>query len=177
MPDRVFLDTEFSSLRWGESRLISLALVAESGDREFYLEMPAHTWRWRPSAFVVETVEPLLWGGSFEATDAADFCCRVRAFLAGFEVCEIVTDAPTWDMEHLRLALDVDGAPWPANVKAEAVVFQVSESPSRVTLENEREIAAQDAYLAFFREPGVFRHHALQDARALRAAWLAWQGS
>lgn len=40
---KVFLDTEFSSLRKMSSRLISIGLVAEDG-RELYAEMPRHTW-------------------------------------------------------------------------------------------------------------------------------------
>lgn len=153
----LFLDTEFSSLDRASSRLISLALVSETSE-QLYVEMPRHTWRFKASEFVIEVVEPLLWGGSYEATDAADFCQRTRGFLNKVGRCSIVTDAPLWDMEFLRLTLEVDKKGWPSTVLSQPLYY------------NPEGTAAFDDY---WREPTRFRHHALHDALALRASWLA----
>ena len=150
---KLFLDTEFSSLIAAESKLISIALVAEDG-REFYAELtPAHYWASR-SPFVMEVVLPLLWGGQSEMS-LPELVLKLRAWLTQFDHAKIVNDAPSWDLRFFREAIDEANLGWPANVATSIVLFQPDET----------------LLLPYFDVSGRFPHHALHDARALRSIW------
>jgi hypothetical protein len=147
----VFIDTEFTSL--DEPYLISAGLVAADG-RELYFEMTGVS----PnvcSAFVRQTVLPLLDGPALTPIQAAE---RISVFLApcGTSVT-LFCDAPRYDVELIRPFL-------PANLEWKVAV------PSFDTDTEER--AYQGAYEAAFAS-GLRRHHALDDARAARRAWLS----
>lgn len=164
---KVFLDTEFSSLQRDQSRLVSIGLAAEDG-REFYRELPSHTWNTAASGFVREIVEPLLWGGRYTVSQL-QLCADLHAWLAEFNQVEIVTDSPTWDLHFLRLTLALDGRGWPRHVDQYATVFD----PERAIPLDDGDLAARAAFDCFWIQKTAFRHHALSDALALRHAWLA----
>lgn len=152
---KIFLDTEFSNLIIPESRLISIALVSEDG-RSFYAELPPDGYIKTCSDFVKSTVLPLLRGGDAEAEPTA-LVISLREWLSQFDFVEIVTDAPSWDFPFLRAAIDEGNRGWPRNVATGAVLF----SPSETSLQT------------FFSAPERHQHHALDDALALREAWLS----
>lgn len=152
---KLFLDTEFSSLLAPASQLISIALVAEDG-REFYAERPPETYRESCTPFVKEVVLPLLSGGDFEIS-ATQMATALRVWLQGFDMAEIVTDAPNWDFRFLREAMDEPRLGWPRQVATGAVYYTPPEAE----------------FQSYFTTPGRFPHHALHDARALRLAWSA----
>ncbi|HJV36073.1 hypothetical protein [Geomonas sp.] len=155
-PKLLFLDAEFTDLDYPQ--LISIALVAESGET-FYAELADG---WSPqgcSDFVAETVLPQLTGGDFMqerlyaerrlAGWLADFCCPVR----------VVSDAPRYDWVLLK---DLLGNSKPVNLLHEPLPLFSESFPELVPL-------LQEAKAGAFRD--LTRHHALNDAVALREAW------
>lgn len=150
---RIFFDTEFTKLSH-EAKLISVGLVSEDG-REFYAEL-ADTWRLADcSGFVKSAVLPHLEGGSALMT-RAELCLHMGGWLESFEVpVQLVTNAPTWDWPWLDYIFDEDYL-LPANLERCPALFDPSEQK-----------------LEMVRQQGRYRHHhALDDARILRLAWL-----
>lgn len=161
---KLFIDTEFSTLRKINSRLISIGLIAEDG-REFYAELPTHTWKFQCSDFVREVVEPILWYGTYTMTPT-ELSANLRNWLRQFEAVKIVTDSPDWDFWFLALIFEVDkNAGWPENVAHQAIHFDPTHADA--------DRRASASYEHYFEEPRHFQHHALHDARALRLGWLA----
>lgn len=87
----LFLDTEFNGHR---GQLISLALVSDFDDREFYgvLPLPADVHPW-----VAKHVVPYL---GREPEDEATFRARLSVFLRRYKGCTVVADWPE-DFVHL----------------------------------------------------------------------------
>lgn len=160
---RVFLDAEFTQFRDGE--LLALGLVAEDG-RECYVEIADPARHARASGFCRDTVIPQfgLVDGAAMRDDAAAGV-RVADWLDTLSgALKISYDykldwrflestlraAARWDALAPRLqADDIAGiaAPGTPGAAAMIAVFDAAKWPAR--------------------------HHALVDARALRAAWLA----
>jgi hypothetical protein len=110
---KLFLDCEFTRLN-KDTKLISLALVAESG-QEFYVELLDTYDVTDCSEFVIEHVLPqlnsTLYGQTFAKAQAS-----LNDFLARFdEVIEICTDAPSWDWDFF-CDLAYLNHRWPAHV-------------------------------------------------------------
>ena len=156
----VFLDTEFTKFSYPD--LISLALVAEDG-REFYAERTDYRQN-ECSAFVQETVLPLLGRVPGAACTSKELTDRVRAWFAALpEPATIVFDYETdW---HL-LAVAMLGRPQkkpsgsvatPLFLDSYAITHPVFEQAQTLTY-------TQDWPL----------HHALADARALMEGYRAW---
>jgi hypothetical protein len=153
---QIFFDTEFTQLSH-EAKLISVGLVSEDG-REFYAEL-SDTWCLGDcSDFVKSDVLPHLEGGHALMTQT-ELCLRMGNWLESFEVpVHLVTDAPTWDWPWLDYIFDEDHL-LPANLERSPVLFAPSEQ-----------------VLNTLCHQGQFRcHHALDDARTLRLAWLEKQ--
>lgn len=155
----LFLDTEFTNLI-GVRELLSLALVSEDGTREFYAERidvpPADC-----SEFVREVVLPLFGRVPGAAGTLYDLQWGLRRFLNRLPApVQIACDhAPDFDL--LRTTL---GSAWPDHVW-----------PRRLKLEAwQTGPAWAEAEAAYF-EGGHPMHHALEDARALRAGYRAWR--
>lgn len=150
-PLRIFLDTEFTS--FNGPRLISLALVAETG-QELYLER-AEGWSLEDcSDFVVETVLPLL-GPPEERANDQMIRWAIRSWFHSLD-CEtiICTDSLYYD-EPLFKSLFTDRMNlWPADLDQKFIEF---DSPV-VDVIIERK--------------GLRQHHALDDAIALKTAYL-----
>lgn len=156
----LFLDTEYTGLGQADPRLISLALVAEDGQREFYVEL-ADTWQLADcTGFVSREVLPLLEGSPRTQAQAR---VELRDWFAGAPrhvqaACDSATD--------FRFLLALLGEPRPANL--EERYFDLR--PLIDTMVYDRTVAS-----CYETDPRV--HHALADARAYRAGWLAWMDS
>lgn len=157
----LFLDTEYTGLghRYGQHgpKLISLALVAEDGSREFYVEL-ADTWIPEEcTPFVLREVLPLLDGPRLRHANAR---AALRAWLSDAPravqaACDSETD---W-----FFLLDLLGSPRPTNL---ADRYYDLRSLVNTTI--------YDRTVAAYYETDARQHHALADAHAYRRGWLAW---
>ncbi|MGF6489677.1 3'-5' exoribonuclease domain-containing protein [Pseudomonas frederiksbergensis] len=149
---RIFLDCEFTQLNQN-SKLISLALVSESGE-EFYVELTDTYSVEDCSDFVIQNVlpqlDPLRCGQSLvESQDS------LRGFLSGFsEELEVCSDAPQWDWSFFCDLACAVHQPWPVQV--------VSQPTNLTSLFNQVNAEALEQV-----ELPDLPHHALIDARML----------
>ncbi len=153
----LFLDTEFTDFQ--DPQLISLALVR--GERELYVEI-ADFDRQQASIWTQANVLPLLEGGKcampreIAVTNVGGWIRALGGKLF------LVTDLPHYDA-HLLTAFLSDY--WPDNL---------SRTPYKFDLTSFRSALADEATVAHRRAMnGKAAHHALNDARALQAAWCA----
>ena len=149
---KIFLDCEFTQLN-RYSKLISLALVSESGD-EFYVELTDTYSVEDCSDFVIRNVLPQLdclrYGQSLIEARAS-----LRMFLGCFdEELEVCSDAPHWDWGFFRDLICADNQPWPA---------QVMNEPTNLTILFTHVDAKALVQVELCEPP----HHALLDARML----------
>jgi hypothetical protein len=156
----LFLDTEYTGLRQADPGLISLALVAEDGRREFYIEL-ADTWQLADcTAFVAREVLPLLEGSARTLAQA-----RVELrdwFAAAPRYVQAACDSAT-DFQFLLALL---GSPRPANL-----------AEKHFDLRPLIDTTVYDGTVASYYKTDPRLHHALADARAYRLGWLAWMDS
>jgi hypothetical protein len=147
---RIFLDTEFT--RFGDGRLISLGLVAQSGE-EFYAELP--TTGAGCSDFVRETVLPLLGREPHSrCTDDYELGLRLRAWLSMVktrEPLQVCFDfQQDWDLFSGVLGT-VPAFCLPRLLDSAEIIDRL--------------------HHGYFRMTGQPEHHALHDARALHHAF------
>jgi len=156
----LFLDTEYTGLGQTDPKLISLALVAEDGRREFYVEL-ADTWQAADcTGFVRKEVLPLLDGSPLTQAQAR---VALRDWLAMAPrhvqaACDSATD--------FHFLLGLLGTPCPDNLAAHHFDLR----PLIDTTVYDRTVAA-------YHRTDPRMHHALADARAYRSGWLAWMDS
>lgn len=149
---KIFLDCEFTQLN-RDSKLISLALVSESG-KEFYVELTDTYSVDDCSDFVIQNVLPQLdhtrYGQSLVEARAA-----LRRFLSEFdEKLEVCSDAPHWDWGFFCDLACADHQPWSLQV--------ASQSTNLTTLFNQVNAETLEQV-----ELCELPHHALLDARTL----------
>ncbi|VVO67922.1 3'-5' exoribonuclease [Pseudomonas fluorescens] len=149
---KIFLDCEFTQLN-KDSKLISLALVSESGD-EFYVELTDTYSVEDCSDFVIQNVLPQLdrlrYGQSLVEARAS-----LRSFLSGSaEELEVCSDAPHWDWDFFCDLASAEHQPWPVQV--------VSKPTNLISLFNQLSAEALEQ-VDLSDQP----HHALLDARML----------
>lgn len=156
----LFLDTEYTGYDQPRPKMISLALVAEDGSREFYVEL-ADTWSIDDcSGFVRREVVPLLAGLGVPRAKAR---IDLRDWLAeGPRAVQVACDSET-DWFFL---LDLLGAPLPINL-----------GRRYYDLRPLIDTTVYDQAVAACYKKGAREHHALDDARAYRRGWLAWMDS
>lgn len=156
----VFLDTEFTD--FAQHDLISLALVAEDGC-EFYAERTDY-YTTRCSEFVQETVLPLLGRVPDAACTQSELTNRVREWFKQLPEPATVIFDYEWDWRLLAVAML--GRPHnkppgdfatPRYLDSYAITHPVFER------------ALNNTYTQDWPP-----HHALADARALRAGYRAW---
>lgn len=155
---RVFIDTEFSGFS-REPKPISVGLVTEDGLDEFYAELPREGWENEASGFVLENVVPHLEGGA-AVLPASELVERLRAWLArqGGEVV-LISDAPAFDGEILERLYREEA--WPPARPPECRYFGAASAvPDGIPAEDGTEGGGNAA-----------EHHALEDAKRLRAAY------
>ncbi|TYK74121.1 hypothetical protein FSY45_19970 [Comamonas sp. Z1] len=156
----IFLDTEFTRL--DRPDLISIALIAEDG-REFYAERTDYDPR-QCSEFVRAHVLPLLGRVEGSGSTRMELTNRLRTWIAQFsEPAIYVFDSPKdW---HL-LAVAMLGRPQknpPGDFGKQRFL------DSSVFTHEAFKKASNSSY-----SPDLPEHHALADARALRAGYNAW---
>ena len=149
---KIFLDCEFTQLN-RYSKLISLALVSESGE-EFYVELTGSYSVEDCSDFVIQNVlpqlDPLRYGQSLVEARAS-----LRKFLGCFdEELEVCSDAPHWDWQLFRDLVSVDHQPWPLHVMDQPTDLTILFN--QVSAEALEQVELSD-----------LPHHALLDARML----------
>ena len=174
MPTTLFLDCEFTDL--AQPQLLSLALVSLDG-REWYAQWSLDCARGsalagQANSFVQDTVLP-----QFEtlpqsgARSWAEFGQGLVAFLEsiGTERLEVAYDFHA-DFDLLESLLRNGGlwATWQTRLEPTHVGYLLGSPDSERAMEK----AWHDSFMA----QGLERHHALADARALRAAYLALHG-
>jgi hypothetical protein len=150
---RYFLDTEFNGFGGG---LISLALVPEHGDEEFYAVLPLpddiHPWVQRNVIPYLRAVPP---GLNSETISRLEAAAEIAHYLANDDAPVIVADWPD-DIAHFCLLIVTkpgDMAP------TGSITFEFVSSPGFSTA-------------AISKVP----HNALHDARALKDFMLSWEG-
>jgi hypothetical protein len=155
---KIFLDCEFTQLNQN-SKLISLALVSESGE-EFYVELTDTYSVEDCSDFVIQNVlpqlDPLRCGQSLSEAQVS-----LRRFLGSFaEELEVCSDAPHWDWGFFYDLACADHQPLPV---------QVMNQPTNLTiLFNQVNAEALEQV-----ELSDLPHHALLDARMLAELFKA----
>jgi hypothetical protein len=165
---QIFIDTEFTALA-REASLISFGAVSEDG-REFYCELTPVVPE-ECSGFVREIVLPLLEGGTV-ACPRRWFAERLAAWLGQFEAPVLLSDSD-WDIYVVRHAVSGERnrlpgrltLPGPAGPLEVMLLILAPLAPAAMAI-FEREITQH-----FARDNR--QHHALVDARALRAGLLA----
>lgn len=163
----IFFDTEFSELGI-DPRLVSIGLIAEDGVRAFYAEL-SDTYQPKDcSAFTQEAVLPLLEGGDVLMT-MDNLTLRLGNWIASFEQpVRLATDSLSWDWPWIQEIFYMPDT-WPANLDGKPVsLYEMIDSQFF-------ERAVEQAYQSH--EPHLLRHHALDDAKANRLAWLSTGGN
>jgi hypothetical protein len=168
----LFLDTEFTD--FVNCDLISLGMVSEDGQHEFYAEIVDHETEWQ-SQFVKDVVVPLLYNEQYGIT-RAQAAADLRSFVEQLNVKELVfvVDYPT-DWLLIRELL-TDDMPTCDTVISSAMInplFWHTAQGRGINSQSAMQEAArkfilgiEDYYLIDNR-----RHHALVDAKANRHGW------
>jgi hypothetical protein len=149
---KIFLDCEFTQLN-KDSKLISLALVSESGD-EFYVELMDTYSLQDCSDFAIRNVVPQL-DPLRSGQSLAEAKVSLRKFLGSFdEELEVCSDAPHWDWPFFRDLVCADHQPWPVLVMNQPT--DLTSFFAQVNVEALEQVELSDP-----------PHHALLDARML----------
>jgi hypothetical protein len=166
---KVFLDTEFTQLRHPkkETKLISIGLVTEDGERSFYVELTDNYNISDCSDFVVESVLPLLdapalpeklvyknvYAKMTKAQCREQLACWIAAIQ---DYIEINSDAPSYDWP---LFTDLfHGHAWPI------MLFQECRNCYPSSINESRYLAAEEQ---LYSGKTYRRHHALDDAKVM----------
>lgn len=152
----LFLDTEFTGLGQRWPRLISIGLVSEDGQHEFYAELHAKGYIEKCDPWVKENVLPFLNGGDC-VMEPVELRQRLAAWICALGTVQIATDSKI-DFDLIRATLD----PWPANIHPKMLHLasqDFAEAVDKIQAENKK----------------LRQHHALDDAKANRLGWLLSQ--
>jgi len=153
----IFFDTEFTELGLN-SCLISIGLVSEDGQDEFYAEL-SNTYQVADcSDFVREFVLSHLQGGNTRMS-VQEMTVKLGNWLEEFEEpVQLITDSLHWDWPWVQKLFNNPNL-WPINLAANPLILGQN---------SELELAIDAAF-----SNGLRRHHALDDAKANRLGWLA----
>ena len=170
MTSPIFVDTEFTSLK--KPQLISIAMIC--GEHEFYRELSDFDAA-RCSPFVVTYVLPHL-SAPAQRKNKKEVASEVGRWIDELEVhCYLVSDAPHKDMPLVSRLLQE----WPARLSQTVVWFPTQGERTEWSEDRHqhRVIArmVEVTYQTALKNGQA--HHALNDARALAAAWktaLVW---
>ena len=166
-PTPLFLDTEFSGLPAVnfDPTLISVGIVSIEG-KEHYVELEGIEAD-ACTSFVREAVLPLL-GPASDRLSIEEAASRTKRYIETFPgLAIVICDTPHFDFGYLKTLLQDQ---WPKNLLDKPYAFGPSLVPSIFRF------AAKAAYQDVART--LRPHHALDDAKILRAAWIAatWAG-
>jgi hypothetical protein len=148
----LFIDTEFTGLGQRWPQLISIGLISEDGQHEFYAELAAETYLKKCDPWVGVNILPRLDGGDC-IMQPDELRQRLAAWIGALSDVRIACDSQI-DFDFLRSTLDS----WPTNVDPKP--FFIAGDDYDPTMEN--------SYTGELR-----RHHALDDAMANRLDWIA----
>ena len=154
----IFLDTEFTDFI--DCELVSIGMVSEDGQHEFYAERTDYTDGWCNN-FVREGVLPLLGRFPGAACTRDELTRRLWAWFATLPHHVQIASDSTHDRDLLWDAFD-EGLP----ENLDRSVFDLR-SLIDTTIFN-------DAVCRYHEQQNQPWHHALHDARAYRAGWMAW---
>lgn len=176
MAQLIFLDTEFTD--FVKPQLISIGAITEDGKHEFYAEIADYNMK-MSSEFVRKVVEPQL--GVVLGMPARKASVEFGAWLDELGEIELCPDYITdWE-----LAIDLLDDDLPKNMAKEPTMLhswldaQVYSSGLMLGMPDINWYHAQARqvfyieFLKYFRDGGFVQHHALQDAKANRKAYLA----
>lgn len=162
----LFLDTEFTGLDDPYPFLISIGLVDEDGRNTFYAEVERSNWERKAELWVWQHVVPHLESGAV-VMPISEMGRRLRAWIRDLDQSgsplQIVCDSPDYDWKFVAPLLHPD---WPDGLALTPIRFD-----SRA-LGPDRELWLRSV-IESCRSPNRPAHHALHDALALRAGWLA----
>lgn len=153
----IFLDTEFTDFI--DCDLIAIGMVSEDGQHEFYAERNDYEAAWC-NAFVREAVLPLLGRFPEVVCSREELTRRLWTWFATLPrqvklACDSAHDRDLlWDAFEDGLPDNLDKAALDLRALIDTTVFH-------------------KAVCQYQSEKGDW-HHALHDARANRAGWLAW---
>jgi hypothetical protein len=160
----IFFDTEFSDLSI-DPRLISIGLVSEDG-REFYAELSDTYQPEECGVFTQEAVLPQLEGNDALMT-MNELTLRLGNWIEGFEQpVKLSTDSLSWDWPWVQEIFYLPGT-WPGNLDGKPALLL--EMMDYAFFANAIEQTFQNHELR------LRRHHALDDAKANRLAWMSSQ--
>lgn len=154
---RLFLDTEFTDFI--DCELISIGLVSEDGQHEFYAEVEDYD-RAKCNPYVQSGIWPLLGKTPEAVIPRAVLAEQLRTWLSGLPRSIIIACDSYQDWE---LLVDVLDGELPVNITGRYDLRALIDT----TVFNQ-------AVCQYHAQPGQPWHHALHDARAHRAGWLAW---
>lgn len=154
----IFLDCEFTDFI--DCELISIGMCSEDGQREFYAERSDYERSWA-SSFVHEAVLPHLGQIPGAACAHDELTHRLWAWFATLpRHVQLASDSThdrdlLWDAFGESLPVNLDKSVFDLRPLIDTTVFN-------------------DAVCRYHAQPNHSWHHALHDARAHRAGWLAW---
>lgn len=173
----IFFDTEFTGLGI-DPKLISIGFITEDGAHEFYAELSDTYQPADCSSFVREAILPHLQGG--DALMTFNECAtRLLRWLIDFdEPVQLATDSLAWDWMWIEelFAEAGTGTNWPQHMDAhgKSEVFRPPNVDGKPFILSQTPQIMQAVEFAFRDHvPRLRRHHALDDAKVNRLAWLA----
>lgn len=176
--NKIFIDTEFTDFI--QMDLISLGAITEDGEYEFYVERHDYEKSWS-SAWVKENVIPFLHTDGHSHYEAGLMFYKWLKGLPkqpeGYQIC--------CDYEgDVHLLLDLLDGQDPFNIQeepayinsalfAECVIKGASSDLSAEELLLNARFKFTESFVDYFYLNKLIQHHALNDAKATRHAWLA----
>jgi hypothetical protein len=172
MSINIFLDTEFTSLE-AEAFLVSIGLITEDGDRFFYAELTDTYSEDICTDFVLKEVLPLLnakplvgevsYKSVYAQMTFVDVQIHLQNWLAALiDPVQIWSDSPNHDWRYIQQIFTKE---LPYNLLPIPKSLLHGNTSSNARYENRVE---QEYSLKILR-----RHHALDDAKAMRLGWQA----
>lgn len=170
-PVMVFYDGEFTDLT-SDSDLLSIGFVAAETDSELYIEVSDANFA-IASQFVRQEVLPLFGQHHPEVLLRVDAAKRIESWLddlrSGDRQRQIIMASDSqWDWQHFLALFPVHrvGQPsWPSE-------FNLVGRRVQQLLGSGRQMAGFNEAMEMYHRQHKQRHHALVDARALKAAYL-----
>lgn len=157
----VFLDTEFTDFR--DCELISIGLVSEDGAYQFYAERSDFLLA-RCSDWTLQNVLPMLASTPVSRINRNELNQALLAWFASLPEPAVILHDHGTDWCLLAEAL--------LNYGERCMPPQLASTQNIAALKKD---AAFASTMQRYFDGGRPRHHALTEAQALRAGWLAWR--
>lgn len=173
MTINVFLDTEFTSLAESAS-LVSIGLITADGDRSFYAELSDTYTQEGCSDFVLQEVLPLLdalsliepvnYKNVHASMTLAETSLHLNYWFAALiDPVQVWSDAPNHDWRYIQRIFSTAALPYNLLATPNAILGEDTSANARYQKTIER----------VYNQKTLRRHHALDDANAMRLGWQA----